>query len=283
MPFSYTHDQASTLHHILRQKGLSEAGWPSQLQAITQAMKMAMDLTARRPLYASQAAAKLDDLVKALHQPLQAYGALESEPDVQSALDEHLAAASMLQPLLMASFSHTERSVVERLLSGGRFAWALKLVQLAAALAAEPLLAGQPTAIPKATLKMLPPDVAKIVMAQNGARRKSIRGFPVTGAPKDQAFRFAVPSLMVIYQGATGKRPTMSVSQHEKKEYASAFEERGYSGGFYQFAAAALGPVRLVPKGQSLGAKIHMAYKEFLPTIRPSSKKRVKPPSPSLT
>jgi hypothetical protein len=78
---------------------------------------------------------------------------------------------------------------------------------------------------------------------------------------------------MVIFQNATGKRPTMSANPYETKEHASVFEERGYSGRFYQFAAAALGPPRLVPKGISLGAKIHTAYVEFRPIIRPTSKK----------
>jgi hypothetical protein len=258
MPFSYTADQADTLHTILKAKGLLEADWPRHLQAITQTIRLAIARETEKPVYAQPAATKLEELAEALYDPQRIYEALEQT--VKSALDHHLAAAAMMHPLLMDSFTPPERLVVERMLSSSRFPLALQIIQAAAAAAAEKLRRGsKPIVISQAALRLLPEDVAKTVAARNGSRTKSILGCRVTGAPKDEAFRYAVHALMAVYQAATGKRPTMSETQHERKDNASCFEERGFNGRFYQFAAAALGPARLIPKGMSLGAKIYIA------------------------
>lgn len=271
-PFSYTKDQAHALYQALKENGLKrEADWPRYCAVITESVRAAKRIAGRPKKdtlpYASQAARQLDGLVKALDSTLRQYHDLG--PALRSTLNQYLASAILLDPLLMGSLLASERPVAERLLVSGRFPLVLKTVREAASLAAAPLRnTGKPVAVSKDVLAMLPADVAKIV-AENALRRHPNGLFQVTGAPKDHAIRYVVRSLWVIYEDATGQPPKM---------YSTAHGNDGYDGGFYKFAAAALGPTRLVDK-KKLGSAVLAAYKEFRLWLKPDQlKQKVKTP-----
>lgn len=271
-PFRHTKDETRTLYQVLKEEGLKrDASWPRYRDAITASVRAARHMAGRPKKdalpYASQAAMRLDGLVKALDRTVRQYQDLG--PVLESALNHHLAAATLLDPLLMDSLLATERLVAKRLLLSGRLPLMLKTVQKAAVLAAAPLRnAGKPAAVSRDVLGMLSPDVAKI-MSRNTARRRPNGLFQVTGAPKDHAFRYAVRCLWAIYDEATGKPPKM---------YSTAHVKGGFAGGFYKFAAAALGPARLVDK-KVLGSNILTAYKEFRLLLKEDQpKKKVRTP-----
>lgn len=73
------------------------------------------------------------------------------------------------------------------------------------------------------------------------------------GAPKNRVMHLAVSALLEKFEKATGIRP---------KLYATAHNKDGYDGNFYKFAVACLAPMRLIP-AKSLGSAILAEYKEW--------------------
>jgi hypothetical protein len=264
MPFSYTPDQANTLYSILRQRGLSDAEWPRTLEAITQTVRRAqaaqIDQIDHPAVYASPAAKQLMAVAQMVEQTRQAIDALP--PSVLSALNDDLTRdlAFWIPP--------SEQPAVERLLTTARFPLALGMVQRAAESAAAQLT-GSPSDLAPTT--GLPAEVVATILASQ-RDHNTVLGLQVNGRPKEEEpFRKAVLGFMQIYQDATGKDITMSASGGRKKRAlkASAYEEERYTGHFYQFVAAALGPARLVAQNISLGAKILAVYQaDILPLFR---------------
>lgn len=208
------------------------ADWPKYLDAIEGIAQRAVykaEADAReKPLYATKAHERLAKLHAALSTVIRYYADLGDE--LQRSLDSFL----LLDPLLSASLPASARPTAELVLSSGRLPLALESLaeatnQCAISLNHQPF-------------------------------------FPKTGAPrKYPAFNRAVEELMLIFQQATGQRPTMYSSEYT-----------GYDGNFYPFAAAVLGPLRLVP-GEQLGSNMLSAYNVVTAVLygrKPTRKKK---------
>lgn len=175
--------------------------------------------------YAGAIARQRDRFINRLCAALTAYDTLP--PAMQFRILPSESDVMTSAPLLVASLSESERAVLNKLLTPTR-------------------------------LRLLLCAIAQHAMAPG-----LLNDIPKTGAPKDQAVRWAVLELWSVYEYATGEEP---------KAYPSPYEENGspYAGGFFRFAKAVLGPTRIVDK-KSLGSKIHAAYQDRRKLLRPST------------
>lgn len=225
--FRYTSDQAKEIRTALERAGFqSKAEWPALLKAMNDIASNARLRQERDtlspPLYVGAADKRTARFVKAL---IEARTALASIPiEIQSRFFS--VPIEGIEPLLALSLREAERPAILRLLSPERFACLLSVV------------------------------------AQQVASPGLFAGIRKTGAPKDEAVRYAVRELWCVFEQATGKEPKAYPSNYGRGD------ER-FAGPFYEFVKAALGPTRISDE-KTLGSKIHAAYTEWRKSVRPS-------------
>ena len=267
--FRYNRKQAVAILQTLQNAGLQEKNdWPQYKTRITEIVHKALAIANAPPLpYANQVAKQLDRLKKRLDDAAKCYSALTLE--IQRRIDESVPSATLIHPLLMASLLPEERPIAERLLEPDMFLLALNIVSSATSLAAEPLRnAGKPAVVSQDLLSLLPLNVVETVKNHAAFPRKD-RLYQATGAPKDYAIRYAVQALRLLYEEATGKRPTVYPTEHRGKGVPKKEKEKNvrYAGEFCEFAVAALTPVRLAPP-TVLASRIHAATSEVRDALK---------------
>jgi hypothetical protein len=185
--------------------------------------------------------------------------------EMQGFVESYLSLVHEEDPLLRDSLLPSERPVLRKLSSATRLSLLLRSVAGAAALVAKSLGAGGKVVPLSSPLPArLPASVREAITRAVRSKHRPFDGrFPHTGAPREEAVRWAVPRLGGLYQEVTGKQPTVYPNSHD-----GALD--GYGGKFYPFVEAALKPLRLVPGG-SLSNAIYVAYKDHKASLLPES------------
>jgi len=249
-------NQAKAIRESLEQAGLpSDIDWSRLLLAITQIARVAQTkANIDKPLYAAEAAKQARHLAKAMSSAVTGYETLSGE--MQGLVASYLGLVHDELPLLRDSLLPSERPVLRKLSSATRLLLFLRSIARAADLVAAPLeAAGKVVPLSSPLPARLPASVrATVTRAVRSEHRPFDGRFPHTGAPREEAVRWAVPRLWGLYREVTGKQPTIYPNSHD-----GALD--GYGGKFYPFVKAALKPLRLIPAG-SLSNAIYVAYKD---------------------
>lgn len=144
-----------------------------------------------------------------------------------------------------------------------------------------PAFAPPPDQRPYALGRLLDHALAAVRQALERPIHPMIAYVQKNGAPKNHAIRLIIRDLLNIFERATGIKPTVYVSNYDKKNNADPTvkdeKNKKYDGTAYEFLLACLAPVF---PAQELGSTILTAYNECNPSPKKQWADQVKALNP---